>query len=253
MSKTKTRGPNLVALVAQYSKLTTEAHVDLSEFSSETRHGHAAAKREAEEQLPAAKAALSDAVREAVIGIFVVGDKTTSTLFADLASEIGQTLTIAGDAFYQRLTDEVDVGMREDRQILPLHFGTLLFNFAHEVREISDGFGVPNLRYVDGHVLPTRDDLTDYIRDTIRAEIGDGISGQFIFRDILNSVAAETFTGPTIPVVVVGVTAAEIDGLKPLFRDRTITVELANAESVTPEAVMAAFNTLKAQLKSASK
>ncbi len=249
MAKKNSKAESNEALVKELQSLQEDATRDLAYSPRETRPAHEIAKREAQEALPAARKAYADALTRGLAGIFVSGPADAVAAFAASAARLGGTLTVAADAFYRRLTLEVDSGMRQDRQLLPAHFGRLLFAFSQEVRSLDDSHEVPDLKFGDGHVLPSTEDLFEYIRDRVRTDAGDGLNARFIFRDIVDAAISEAYSALVVPVVVTGIGPGEASGLKTLFRDRTVEVTLESVEDVTDELVTSAFKDLRAQLK----
>lgn len=241
------RAPTRLEKLVDELILTEEAaNINLDYESPKTIQGKAIAKREAQEKLGSLLAQYEEFLLQGLAAIFTVGDADKQARFAKLASDEGSTITVECDSLYQRLADEVEGSMRTDRLFEPSQFARLLSAVSTVAKELKIA-ELPVIKYRDGAMLKTREDLVDHIRYLVRDALGDSLNRIYLSKKIVDAAMKSRYRQSVVPVVVTGATQEETEGLAGFFNKRVVIANVQ--EDVTSEYVIQTFNDLKKQLK----
>lgn len=239
-----TLASELETLCEEYRVVHEAATADLEGADPRTRPGREMAKREAKERLEGVRRTFQAALKRGLAAIFVDGEPDVVAEFTRLAQEEGPVVAAAADALYRTIAEDVEAGMRSDRVFEPTQFARLQRQVGLVANDLDIG-ALPSLRFMDGAVLWTFEDVVAHARRLVRAAMGDQLNEQFLLKSVTGSALGIDYLQSVVPVVVTGATAEEREGLAAFFNQRTVHV-VAERD---PESVLAAFTALKQTIK----
>lgn len=241
--------PEKESLIARLERIKADMAIDLDAATPQNRVAQELRKRRAEEDFVRTQIELSALLKASVALIILRGPEDLQKKFADLAKEIGGTLTIDTRKAYSDMTSGVlvasgNTGIIDVDGLVAIQ--RRVNGYKEQVR--LKNLMVPNFGTLLHKKWEKESDFVDAVRAEIRACNGDSVNDVALRRSITDQVIASKQEGPVIPTVVLNAIDAEIPWLSErFFGTRALVVEVAN--EVTETDVINAFNQLKNKLQ----
>lgn len=210
--------------------------------------GRETARRIARATLESTRLAYVDTLAQRWGAILLAGPKETQDAFATMASEVGPAVVVSARDFYRQLAKDVEGSMRTDRLIEPGQFSHLTAAYERAAKDLGLAHQAAILKFKNGNLAKTPEDLANYIRKTIVESKGANIVTAFVRRLAGQKAAEIRYQSSVLPVVVTEADGVDLEVLSPLFGGRVVSVELS-AEPLGENTVMDALKALKALYK----
>ncbi len=206
-----------------YAKVKAAAEVNLEFSDPRTISGRQAAKRDASEKLPKIKDDFEKLLKRGQFGVYVNGPSHLESQFRDAVEENEiEAVYLDVRALYKRLASAIEPLMRADRSIEPTQHAALVQAYA----KVGEELGLPDLpalKFTGGRAPKTFEGLIDEVRKIIRESGGDRLNILFLQSKISETALKIRYHQDILPVVLMGATPAEVEGLRPLFSHRFAT------------------------------
>ena len=246
-TKVKTK---IESLVEEMEVTEKRATADLDSTDPRTRPGREWAKREAQEHLVKLKVKYWAHISKGLCAIFVHADRIRSDEFVAVSTKAApvEALYVAADKLYRQLAQEVESRMRTDRMFEPSQFALLMQATMILCADLGLA-DAPALKFRDGALLKTHEDVVDHVRKLIREACGDQLNAHFM-RELVEKAAWQIrYSDDVVPVIVTGSSDHESEDLgRLLFNNRTVVANLGD-EAVTGAKILSAFKALKNKVR----
>ena len=230
------------------------ATIDLEAWPRNTLASISNTVNEAKDRLGDLKKKYFNRVAELTIGIFVLGDEAERV--AQIAEEVGETLTVRADALYTRLADMIDPVLPDSREFSVIAFNRLIQGLSDVGHELDvKAMDMPKFNL--GKVADVAA-LVAFIRETVRNAFGDDINRLYLTAEIQKKALASKFKGSGLGVVIIGLQGAdEVAGLSSVvakFGEKVFTnSDAAVANIVDKDFVLATLQSVAEKFKSKKK
>lgn len=238
------------SLLAEYDETLKVSQWDLADFPPAAAPGLSGRIRQARFELPKIAAAYEEAIRPNTVAIFVSGTDDQEQVFAGLAAQEGGTITVRADALYQTLAAPVERALAAGKgRQFTAHFGGMV---SDGLRDVAAELGIASMNnpsFSAAPILADRGAVVGHIREAVRTAVGDQLNAMYIARMLANVALQTRQTGAVIPVVVIGTTPGETEGVSKCFGRVGANVALPAEQEVTKEFVLKVFSDVKKSLK----
>lgn len=239
---------NAKEIVEQIKALEPVASLDLETVPSRTLPGMQMAKRDAQEKIATLRDSYREQILNGLLGLFVTGPGASE--FARISETEDEIIVVHADELYQVLAAPAEAAMTTSREFGTSQFSHFLVAYGDAMSQIEVA-NPPSPRFSDGVVLKTHDEVTAHVRNLVREVIGDAANREVLLRSIVKKGLALSYGKSVVPVVVLGVTEPEVEGLSSLFKKGVVNVQ--TTADVTIETVKEAFEQAKKKLTNTNK
>jgi hypothetical protein len=214
-----------------------------------TRAGIEAAIKGAKERLLKLKNEYSATVQQNGVAIFLQGPADKVREFTNLVNEMGEAVTIDAEELYaEHFLPVLEASIGPSRawnsnQVAIMH---------RLLAEVSKGLGVyltRAMRLPADATLATKQDTLNFIRQTIRTELGDEFNSQYLKRALAREGLKIRYMGLVAPVIITNASPEEAVGLGQMFGRGKATVTITDEDKVNKEFIAATFKNVQKQIK----
>lgn len=224
------------------------AERDVENVPAQTRTGIITAVNEAKEDLRKLKVTYGNEFFKNVRGVFVTGDKQKALEFAKLPEKEGESITVDVEALYTRIAKEVEssLGNSTHRALKSEHVN-IMVSVLREIGQELNLIDMPMLRIKSYDSLPTYQDVVSFVRDTIRATVGDDLNKDYFVQKTVAKAIDTGYCKPTTNLVLVNASPDEVDSLGSFLTAGVSYVTVESDAKVTPAYVAAKLGTKVAE------
>lgn len=237
------------SILTKLERIKEDLAIDLDASTPQNRVGQELRKRRAEEEFVRTQMELANLLKVSVALIVLRGPEAAQQKFAELAKELGGTLTVDARKVYQDLASGViaaagNSGVIDVDGLVAMQRRTNAYKDQVKLKNLM----VPNFGTLLHRKWKSEGEFVEAVRAEIRACNGDSVNDVAMRRSITDQAIANKQEGPVIPTVVLNAIDAEIPWLSErFFGTRALVVEVP--EEVNEEAVINTFNQLKTKLQ----
>lgn len=217
-----------------------------ADYPPQTAAGFAIAARQAKDSLPLIEREYVQAIQARSVTVVLVGIEEDAARFTALAAEEGIELTSNVNDLYGEIADRIIPSMGQHREWTP-HQHSLAIQYSLS-KAVDLGFREQtydsNLPF-NSMVCPTRADVVNCVRNTVRARLGDDL-GRVYLRECLTARAVDLALLPTQPIGVLIRGAATVDEAHELLKawPSISSVEVLARAPATADEVVGVFRSL---------
>jgi hypothetical protein len=244
--------PEIEKLLKQIEEDAHEANRDLSEIPFHVLPAHKTSVQQAKDRLVQRRSLYDQYVDGHAAVIVLQGPGATPFShenFADLASDVGDTVTFFADSLYKRIAGVIEPTLNAERRATSEAIGEAASAFRAWALNVGvRTYTIPDWDYIRTHASHSKEDLVAIVRTAIRNTTGDIVNVASLKHLVREQSALLKTAESVIPVIVVDAIPEEAEALANAFGNRGITFTLAD-EPLSENTVVKAFNQLKIKLK----
>lgn len=243
---------DLKELVARINEYRGLAQTDLDTVPWQTRASVASMIIGAREELAKLESDYASRIRQNSIGILLAGDVQGVNNYVGVAVREAGAALVQADSVYRELADRIFPSLGPGNE-----FGPTQLSMLHVALEKHmDRLGILQMRMprLEGfQATPDVESLTGYIRQLIRAAVGDDLVKTHLDKAVNERAIATHFSSKVLPVLVTGLAdRQEMEAVAPLFSN-TAYVNVGTAEDVTEKYVLDSLTGIRKAVSSKKK
>lgn len=217
---------------------------------TKTRAGIEASIKGAKERAEKLKKEYSVTIQANSVAIFLQGSPDKVSQFATLVQNMGEAVVVdASELYTSKFLPILESSLGKSRQWNSTQVA-IMHRLLAEVSKELGIFLTRAMRLPAEQVLTTKEDTLNFIRETVRNELGDNFNAEYLKKAIAREGLKIRYMGAVAPVIVVNAIPEETVGLGQLFGRGTVSVTITDTDIVNEEFINQTFKNVKKQLKS---
>jgi len=216
---------------------------------TKTRAGIETAIKGAKDRVQKLKGDYATTVQANGVAIFLHGPEGKVQEFTTLVRDLGEAVVIdAAELYTQRFLPVLEGSLGPKREWNSTQ-AAIMHRLLAEVGKELKVFMTRAMRLPATMTLPEKSDTLNFIRNTIREELGDDFNAQYLRNAVAREGLKIRYMGAVAPVIVVNATPEEAIGLGQLFGRGKATVTITDEDTVNEEFIKATFKSVQKQIK----
>jgi len=214
-----------------------------------TRNGIEVAVRQAKERLGKLKEEYAKAVQGNGVAIFLFGSPEKCATFSKLVEDLGEAVVIDASEMYSTKFLPVLEGSIGPTRQWNSNQVSIMHRLLAEVSKDLNVFLTRSLKLPAQAELPNKEATLNFIRDTIRNQLGDDFNVEYLKKVVAREGLKIRYMGSVAPVIVLNSTPEESVGLGQIFGKGKANVTITDEDEVNKEFIEKTFKTVQKQIK----
>lgn len=241
---------NLEEILKNIDEAERLAAIDPNEPQySRTRAGIEQKIKGAKERVVKLKAEYATTVQQNGVAIFLQGPQDKVDQFTKLVNDQAEAVVVDAEELYtQRFLPVLEGSLGMSRTWSPTQTA-IMHRLLAEVGKELNVYLTRAMRLPASAVLPTKQDTLNFIRTTMRDEMGDDFNANYLKKSVAREGLKIRYMGAVAPVIVVNASAEETVGLGQLFGRGKAIVTINEDDVVNQEFIKTTFKNVQKQIK----